>query len=60
MVGEGCDDRISDVPKSGGVCNADVIGQGGGGGMIGKVSGKLPRHDNVYGPLLLTLFYTRL
>ena len=30
MVGEGCDDRISDVPKSGGVCNADVIGQGGG------------------------------
>ena len=36
MVGEGCDDRISDDPKSGGVCNSDVIGQAGEGGMIGK------------------------
>ena len=38
MVGEGCDDRISDDPKRGGVCNSDVIGQAeeGGGGRIGK------------------------
>ena len=37
MVGEGCDDRISDDPKRGGVCNSDVIGQAEeGGGRIGK------------------------
>ena len=39
MVGEGCDDRISDDPKSGGVCNSDVIGQAGGGRLEnGKVT----------------------
>ena len=35
MVGEGCNGRISDVQKSGGVCNSDAIDQGGG-TMIGK------------------------
>ena len=36
MVGEGCNDRISDVQKSGGVCNSDAIDQGGTIGKWGK------------------------
>ena len=54
MVGEGCDDRISDDPKRGGVCNSDVIGQAEEGGEDWKM-GKLPRH-HVYGPFCLHFF----
>ena len=60
MVGEGCDDRISDDPKRGGVCNSDVIGQaeeGGGGG--GLENGEVTETSCLWS-LLLTLFYTRL
>ena len=58
MLGEGCDDRISDDPKRGGVCNSDVIGQaeeGGGGLENGEVT-----ETSCLWSLLLTLFYTRL
>ena len=54
MLGEGCDDQISDDPKSWGVCNSDVIGQAGGGDDWKM--GKLPRHYNVYGPFCLHFF----
>ena len=37
MVGEGCNDRISDVQKSGGVCNLDAIDQGGDDRKMGKI-----------------------
>ena len=37
MVGEGCNDRISDVQKSGGVCNSDAIDQGGDDRKMGKI-----------------------
>ena len=55
MVGKGCDDRISDDPKRGGVCNSDVIGQAEEGGGEDWKMGKLPRH-HVYGPFCLHFF----